>query len=183
MTLHRTRLDDDAVANALSFKGQTQTVRLHFYWITVGTSWCRSWPEIQPSPHRKPFKARLPSQTRLWLQRARTSRGGRHSGSPLPGINPRTNEQVWQDWMREEKADKSEGQNRFSVCGYHLQWVDDLYQCRPFTHAAITAGGVNRCHYLQVNVEDTDKHDWCVYVVARQSDGDDRRPLSWTSAQ
>ena len=75
-------------------------------WVTVGiwsiSSRYRSWPKLQPSPHRMSFKARLSSQPWPWLQSACTSWGRRHAGSPIRGINPRTNEQAWQSWKWKE---------------------------------------------------------------------------------
>lgn len=70
--------------------------------VTVGirtiSSWHQSWPRLQPCPHRKSVKARLSDQPWPWLQCAcmRPDRG--YSGSPIRGINPKTNEQVWRDW-------------------------------------------------------------------------------------
>lgn len=69
-------------------------------WRTVGvwtiSSWFQSWP-TSTCPHRKSFKARLARQPWPWLQSACTRPDRRHSGSFITGINPRTNEQVWQD--------------------------------------------------------------------------------------
>lgn len=89
-----------------SQEGQKQIFRLHSGRDTFGiwsvSSWYHSWPRIQPSPHRKSFKARQSSQPGPWLQCACTSWGRTHAGSPNAGINPRTNEQVWQDWKWEQ---------------------------------------------------------------------------------
>lgn len=85
-----------------------QTVRLYLGPVSTGiwsiSSRYRSWPRLQPGPHRKSFKARPWSQLSPWREDACTSSGRGDAGSPIRGINPRKNELAWQDWKWNESS-------------------------------------------------------------------------------
>ena len=132
--------------------------------VTVGigsiSSWYQSWPRLQPSPHRKSFKARLSSQPRPWLQCVWTSWDRRHAGSPIRGINPRTNEQAWQGWKWKENRE---------IRGIEL-FLSLSIICRSSAASdhrihspkvSVRTTDLNGSHYLQVNVHDMSKHDQC----------------------
>lgn len=104
-----------------------------------------NWPRLQPCPGRKSVKARLSYQPWPWLQRACTRPDRGHPGSPIRGMNPRTNEQVCRDWEQGVEA----GAQEELTCSSFLSIL----------HAALAAciGGLHWCLILATNLNG---HHW-----------------------